>query len=312
MQLDNGHKKATFVFIHPTFGIKTTCQMNMKTIFMVLALMLGSQCVSAQTAVIGGKKIAIGLEIYSLRAMLAKDVPGTLAKMKAMGFRELEVSGYYGMTPENFKKEMAKNGLICTSMLFGYDRFQKDVAGIVREAKLFKCKNVGCAWIKGEGPVDAAQIEKAANIFNAAGEQTKKAGIRVFYHTHGYEFAPAPGGGTLFDLMVAKAKPGIFDFQLDVFWAFHAGVDPAALLEKYPKRFISLHLKDMKKGEKTGFFTGGADVETNVALGAGQLDFAKIMASAVKTGVKGFYIEDESSIAAEQIPLTLDFLAKLK
>jgi hypothetical protein len=177
-QLDNGHKKATFVFIHPTFEIKTTCQINMKVIFMVLALVLGSQFVSAQTAVIGGKKIAIGLEIYSHRAMVA--------------------------------------------------------------------------------------------------------------------------------------KAGIFDFQLDVFWAFHAGIDPAALLEKHPKRFISLHLKDMKKGEKTGFFTGGADVETNVALGAGQLDFAKIMASAVKTGVKGFYIEDESSLAAGQIPLTLNFLAKLK
>jgi len=282
-----------------------------KTLF-ALAIALCGATAFAQTATVAGKKITIGLEIYSLRALLAKDVPGTLAKMKAMGFRELEVSGYYGMKPEDFKKEMDKNGLICTSMLFDYGRFQQDVDGIVREAKLFKCKNVGCAWIKGNGPVDLAQIEKAVEVFNAAGEKTKKAGIRVFYHTHGYEFAPAPNGGTLFDVMVAKAKPGIFDFQLDVYWAFHSGTDPAELLAKYPKRFLSLHLKDMKKGEKTGFFTGSADVETNVALGTGQLDFAKIMTTAVKTGVKQFFIEDESSIAIDQIPQTLSYLGKLK
>jgi sugar phosphate isomerase/epimerase len=284
----------------------------MKTTFLCLALALGWATGWAQTATVSGKKINIGLEIYSLRALLAKDVPGTLAKMKAMGFRELEVSGYYGLTPENFKKEMDKQGLVCTSMLFGYDRFQKDVEGIAREAKLFKCKVVGCAWIKGSGPVDLAQIEKATEVFNQAGLQLKKSGIRVFYHTHGYEFAPAPGGGTLFDVMVAKSKPGLFDFQLDVYWAFHAGVDPSALLEKYPKRFVSLHLKDMKKGEKTGLFTGGADVETNVALGTGQLDFAKIMASAVKTGVKQYFIEDESSMVVEQIPQSLAFLKTVK
>ncbi len=284
----------------------------MKTTFLCLALALGWATTSwAQTANVGGKKINIGLEIYSLRALLAKDVPSTLAKIKAMGFRELEVSGYYGLTPENFKQEMDKQGLVCTSMMFGYDRFQNDVAGIAREAKLFKCKVVGCGWIKGNGPVDLAQIEKATEAFNKAGEQLKKSGIRVFYHTHGYEFAPAPGGGTLFDVMVAKAKPGLFDFQLDVYWAFHAGVDPVVLLEKYPKRFISLHLKDMKKGEKTGLFTGGADVETNVALGTGQLNFAKIMASAVKTGVKQYFIEDESSAVVEQVPQSLTFLKTL-
>ncbi|MCU0450073.1 MAG: sugar phosphate isomerase/epimerase [Bernardetiaceae bacterium] len=284
----------------------------MKQFLVAVACLLASAA-GAQTANIGGKKLAIGLEIYSLRAALSKDVPGTLAKIKAMGFKELEVSDYYGLSPEAFKKEMDKLGLKCTSMFFGYDRFQKDVEGIRREAKLFGAKFVGCGWIKqGENAVDLPQMLAAVDVFNKAGETLKKDGIRVFYHLHGYEFIKLDDGRTGFDAMMAAAKPGLLDFQMDTYWAWHGGADPVALLEKYPGRFVSLHLKDMKKGEPVGLTTGHADVETNVVLGTGQLDFAKLMAAAVRTGVKQYFIEDESSAVEQQLPQTLAYLKTLK
>jgi sugar phosphate isomerase/epimerase len=280
----------------------------MKQLFVAIACLLATVA-GAQTANISGKKLAVGLEIYSLRAALAKDVPGTLAKMKAMGFKELEVSGYYGLSPEAFKKAMDKLGLKCTSLFFDYERFKTDVAGIRREAKLFGAKFVGCGWIKeGEKAVDLPQMLAAVAVFNQAGETLKKDGIRVFYHLHGYEFIKLDDGRTGF----AAAKPGLLDFQMDTYWAWHGGADPVALLEKYPGRFVSLHLKDMKKGEPTGLTTGHADVETNVVLGTGQLDFAKIMATAVRTGVKQYFIEDESSAVEQQLPKTLAYLKALK
>ena len=98
---------------------------------------------------------------------------------------------------------------------------------------------------------------------------------------------------------------------MDVFWVKHPGQDPAALLEKYPDRFLLLHLKDRKPGTE-GNQTGHADVETNVVLGQGDISIAAVMRAAKKIGVKYCFIEDESSRSEEQIPLSLQYLAGLK
>ena len=253
----------------------------------------------------------LGLQLYSLRNQFAQDVPGTLDKVRDMGFKYVELAGTYDMPPDKFKAELDARGLKAVSGHFPYARFRDDVDGIIREAKLLGLEYAGCAWIDHTDQFDERASREAISVFNNAGEALAKHGIKFFYHTHGYEFQPL-GGGTLFDLMVSETKPEFVYYQMDVFWAVHGGQDPAKLLEKYGHRFQLTHLKDMKASTPTGLSTGKSDDTNCVALGTGKIDFPALLRAAQNVGVKWHFIEDESPSVEQQIPQSLRYLEQVK
>ena len=253
----------------------------------------------------------IGVQLYSFRNQIPKDIPGTLQKIRAMGITELEGGGSYGLPQMEFKSMIDKMGFRMISIGADFDKLQKDLPGVINEAKAYGAKYVVCFWIPHNG--DEFTIEnanKGIEVFNAAGKTLKENGLSLCYHPHGYEFRPYEKG-TLFDYMMAKTKAEWINFEMDVFWIKHPGQDPVALLKKYPGRFQLMHLKDRKPGT-IGNQNGNADVETNVVLGAGDVGIADIMKVAKKAGVKHFFIEDESSRSMEQVPQSLAFLKTLR
>ena len=153
-------------------------------------------------------------------------------------------------------------------------------------------------------------VKEAVNVFNTAGKLMAENGLSLCYHPHGYEFRPYQNG-TLFDYLVKETNPRYVNFEMDVFWVKHPGQDPVALLKKYPNRFLLMHLKDRKPGTP-GHQNGIADVETNVVLGTGDVRIAEIIKQAKKSGVKHYFIEDESSRSETQIPQSLKFLKSVK
>ncbi len=250
-----------------------------------------------------------GLQLYSLRFELAKDVPGTLALLKPMGINEVEVSDYYGNIAKDFKKLLDKNGLKCTSMIFGYDKFEKDIESIVKEAKMFGAKFVGIGWIPHNKAFGREEAAKVISDFNSFGLKMKQAGLRFFYHPHGYEFNTPDGN--MMDEILAGTKPDLVTYELDVFWMIHGGADPLAYLKKYPGRFELMHLKEIRHNVP-GNNTGSAPDETSVSLGRGVTNWPLILRQAVKSGVKKYYIEDEAKDAIDQLPVTVNFLKSLK
>jgi sugar phosphate isomerase/epimerase len=169
---------------------------------------------------------------------------------------------------------------------------------------------VVCFWIPHQGDTFTIdETKKAVEVFNSAGKVLKENGLSLCYHPHGYEFRPYENG-TLFDYLMNNLNPEYCNFEMDVFWIKHPGQDPVALLKKYPKRFLLMHLKDRKPGTE-GNQNGRADVETNVVLGTGDVGIAEIMKEAKKQGVKHYFIEDESSRSLEQVPQSLAYLKKL-
>ncbi len=270
-----------------------------------LALLLSVATITSATAQ------QIGLQLYSLRNEIPKDVAGSLALIKSWGIQEIEGGGTYNLTMEEFKALCKTNNLKMVSIGAGFEELEKDPAAVAAKAKEFGAKYVMCAWIPHSGDdFTLANTEKAIAVFTSAGKVLKEQGISLCYHIHGYEFRPYEGG-TLFDLMVNKLDPKYVNFEMDVFWVKHPGQDPVALLKKYPGRFPLMHLKDRQHGTPDSQ-SGHADVETNVVLGKGDVGIAAIMKVAKKLGVKHFFIEDESSHAVEQIPLSLSFLKSLK
>src|SRR5437016_5419762 len=141
-----------------------------------------------------GLKGPVGLQLYSLRAQFAKDVPGTLDKVRDFGFKNVELAGTYGLTPEKFKAELDARGLKAISAHLPYEKFRDDVDSIVKDAKTLGVTYCGCAWITHKGDFTEKDCRDAIKVFNKAGEALAREGIQFFYHTHGYEFQPYGSG----------------------------------------------------------------------------------------------------------------------
>jgi sugar phosphate isomerase/epimerase len=240
---------------------------------------------------------------------MPKDVPGTLAKIRAMGFHEIEGGGDYKLGVDGFKAAVKKAGLVLTSAHFGYEDWGKDAAAQLKRARDYGLKYAGCAWIPHKESFSREECLRAAADFNRWGKAAKDAGFRFFYHLHGYEFAPSPEG-TLFDTLAKETDPALVAFQADIFWVTHGGANPVALFEKHPKRFLSTHLKDMAKGTPVGLFTGHAADDSNVPMGTGTIDWPAVLRAAAKAGVERHFIEDENLNAIAQIPQSLEYLRK--
>jgi sugar phosphate isomerase/epimerase len=266
---------------------------------------------SLETAQAGSFKADPGLQLYSLRDDFKKDVQGTLKKVQGFGIRFVELAGTYEVPPAKFKEMLTAHGLQPVSAHFPYNRFRDDPDGVAREAKALGVQYAGCAWITHTGIFDEKQCRGAIEVFNRAGAILAKQGLKFFYHTHGYEFQPH-GQGTLFDLLMAGTKPEHVFYEMDVFWVVHPGQDPVKLLDKYGKRWALMHVKDMKKGVKTGDLSGKSNVTNDVTLGTGQMNWPAILQAAEKAGVKYYFIEDESPTSVQQIPQSLRFLKQVK
>ena len=267
------------------------------------------------TALAGDFTGPLGLQLYSLREAFKRDVPGTLDKVQALGFRTAELYSSMPGEPAQVKEALAARGIVPVSGHFSYDALKKDPAASVAAAKTLGLKYAGVAWIPHEaGNFGEADVKRAAADFHQFAEAFKAAGIQFFYHCHGYEFRPVTEGAsdTFFDLLARATKPELVSFEMDVFWVVHPGADPVKLLAKYPGRFPLMHVKDLRKGARTGVYTGHTELTDDVAIGTGQVDWPAVFRAAAKSGVQHYFIEDESPTVEEQIPRSLKYLETLK
>jgi len=250
-----------------------------------------------------------GIQLYSLRNQLKKDVSGSLKTISDWGLTKLEGGRTYGLSFEEFDALLTQYSLDVVSVGASFDELRDSPNKVLENAKKFSAKYVMCAWIPHKGnKFDIENVKEAVAVFNAAGKLLKDEGITLAYHAHGYEFRPYKND-TLFDYMADNAE--YFAFEMDVYWVQHGGADPLALLNKYPDKFVLFHLKDMEEGV-VGNNTGQEDVETNVVLGTGQVDIEGIVKRGRELGVEYMFIEDECSRVVEQVPQSLEFLNGIK
>jgi sugar phosphate isomerase/epimerase len=274
-----------------------------------------SLCVQLTAAEPGTGKFfngPIGLQLYSLRAEFAKDgVAATLDRVKAMGITNVELAGTYNLPIDQFKGMLAERGLVAISSHFPYKRFKTEPDVVAKEAKALGLQFAGVAWVDHKSPWTEEQVRETIEVFNKAGDALMKEGIKFFYHLHGYEFQPHPTKGTLADFLIFGTNPNTVFYQMDTLWIVFPGQDPVKMLETYGNRWVSMHMKDLKKGV-TGNLTGRTDVKNNVVLGTGQMDWPKILDAAKKAGVQYYFLEDESPDAATQLPQSMQYLESVQ
>lgn len=252
----------------------------------------------------------LGIQLYSLRHELAKDVPGSLKLIHDAGYTDVETAGFYKMSAADFKKELDRAGLKCTSMHSGDDnRFRDKLDEIIAEAKIFKPDFVITPWVQESRRQDAEGCKRIAAEFNAWGKKLQAAGFRFGFHNHDAEFKPI-GNTTAMDIFIQETDPKLVDFQLDLYFVAKVGLLPQDYLRKYPGRFRLVHMKDIAKDAPTGF--GELPDSTIVPLGEGKIDWPKTLGAAVDVGVTHYYVEDESETAPEGIKKSAQYLKTVR
>jgi sugar phosphate isomerase/epimerase len=250
----------------------------------------------------------LGLQLWSLRHEFEADVTKGLDETQSFGFTLVETAGTYGLTPADFRGRLAAHGLGVVSAHFGYDRLKNDLSGVIADAKALGAEYVVLPWLP-QTEFDPATAREVAPLFNQWGHALQAAGLKFAFHPHGYEFHPVPGGHgeTAFDLLVGLTEPAVVSFEMDVFWIAHAGVDPVALLARYPDRWTLMHVKDMRTGAAIAGMRSAPQAD-QVAVGTGQLNWPAILRAAKSAGVKYYFIEDETVAPLQNIPVSLHYL----
>jgi sugar phosphate isomerase/epimerase len=254
----------------------------------------------------------LGLQLWSLREYLPKDLPGTLGRIRALGFREVEGAGLWGAkSATELRSALDAAGLRCRSQHMGFERLRDDLPNALAEVKALGATWVVCPWIPHDKVFTRDTTLMAAEAFNRFGAAAESAGLRFAYHCHGYEFVPSPEG-TLFETLAGATDAKRVTFQVDVFHAFFGGTDPARLIERYKGRVTSLHLKDLKKGLPVKAGTATAPAEADVPVGSGQIDMTATLRAAADAGVALYYLEDESADPWGHIPMSVAYLKTVR
>jgi len=236
-----------------------------------------------------------------------------LDQAKAYGFVEIEAGKPAKVPLDDYAAAIKERGLIAVGIHAGYDALAKDVNDVIATAKALGSTYIVCPWIPH--PKEGLSIEQAHKVaadFNTWGKAIREAGLKFGWHPHGFEFAKSASGESPFEIIANETSPENLLFEMDVFWVFHAGQDPAALLEKYGSRWELMHVKDIRKGAVTHLSTGSAPPTDNVPVGTGQIDWPTVLSTAQKVGVKHYFIEDETPAPLQCIPASLKYLRALK
>lgn len=243
-----------------------------------------------------------GVQLYSFRKEMLEDATGTLKTIAALGFKHIESAGsdkghYYGLSPKEMKTICTELGMkLSSGHVHVDDKWKETLNEAVKSGQQY--------LICSEMPVKDETIDnykKMSDIFNKAGEECKKLGIKFGYHNHASEFTEQDGE-VLYDVLLKNTQADLVHMELDLGWVVTAGKDPLEYFKNYPGRFPLWHLKDMDVVKKK-----------SVEFGKGQLDIKTILQHQQQSDLDILFVEQEEYAvnAYESMKENIAYLRKL-
>jgi sugar phosphate isomerase/epimerase len=240
------------------------------------------------------RRYKLGLQLFTMRAAMARDVEGTLKRAAGMGYQEFETYGldpegmrYYGLPAKAFAQLLRDNNLTTPSGHYDLNRF---VASSDDELKRYVDRCIEGAQALGqtyitwplvdEGFRTIEKFKVVAQRLNRAGGQIKKAGLQLAYHNHDFEFVEQDGQ-LGYDVILKETDPALVKMQMDLYWiARGSKITPHEWFKRYPGRFVMWHVKDLHRTNR-GY----------TEVGNGTIDFTRIWPDAELAGLKHFFVE---------------------
>lgn len=275
-------------------------------------LMMGSACVSGTNSKEKSKVAKdIGLQLYTLRDYIGKDVTGVIQKVAQIGYNNVEPfgfspeNGYWGLTPNEFRALLYDNKLKSTSGHYEFDQILRNddtnlLMTTIEAAKVIGNEYIVLPWLADDLHVNADSYKQLAEKMNKIAKICKEAGLNFVYHNHDFEFKQLDGDRNGYEILLAECDPKLVEFELDLYWVSRTGNDPLALFDAHPGRFSMWHIKDIDK----------TNAELNTEIGSGTIDFQSIYDAREKSGLRYMFVEQEnfSMDAFESIKQSYDFI----
>lgn len=278
------------------------------------------------------KGLPIGIQLYALGDEAKTDLAGTLKKVAAIGFREIEISGLLGRDPGAVRRIADDTGLTISSVHLGAtgdfsvhtdpqrlaDAFAilgaryavLSMFPIPKGFKVLKGEDVAAAFTRTAQEGGEKMWTDLAQLLNERGALLKAHGISLGYHNHNVEFMQV-GQRTAWEIIAQETDPDLVHFEADVGWIASAGIDPIAFFKRYSGRIRQLHVKDVKAGLAPNTILRTDPTE----VGSGTVDWARVIPAAYDAGARHFYFEQEPPFAIPRIEAaakSYSFLAQLR
>ncbi len=251
----------------------------------------------------GNKRKSPGIQLYTVRNEMLADAIGTLKRVAALGFKEIESArsdkgNYYGLSPKEIKKVCDDLGMkLRSGHVHVDDEWQKTLDFASESGQEYLI----CSSMPTQGQT-VDNYRRVADWFMKNGEECKKRDLKFGYHNHDYEFE-TENGKVLYDVLLENTNSSLVHMELDLGWVKVTGNDPLDYFKRFPGRFPLWHLKDMDpvKKESTEF-------------GKGNLPIVEILKNKELSGLKYFFVEQEeyTSSPIESLKYNLAYLSKLK
>lgn len=262
----------------------------------------------------------VGLQLYTVRDAMEKDFSGTIAKVAAVGYKEVEFAGYYNHSPADVRALLDKNGLSAPSCHVGYDIVNDHWPEAISAAKIIGHSYIVCPWLDEKIYNAPDGWKKVADTFNKAGAASKAQGVQFAYHNHTWEFQPNPSLGKLpYDFLLENTDPDLVKMEMDLCWISVTRQDPVSYFGRFPGRFPMVHVKDFKSipppsPDKKFISPGdviGKDLMTEP--GSGVIDWRRIFSHSDQAGIQHFFVEyDQPADPFASIAASYKYLAALR
>jgi sugar phosphate isomerase/epimerase len=243
----------------------------------------------------------IGLQLYTVRRELERDFEGTLARVAATGYREVEFAGYFGKSPTDVRAMLDRCGLSAPAVHVG------SIAPDQWRASLEAATTIGhryvvVPWIPAEGRATLDGWKRIAENYNRIAVEARAAGLQFAYHNHDFEFVPVEGRIPL-DVLLENTDPQLVQLEMDLYWITMGGQDPLRYFQRWPGRIPLVHVKD----------SAGPPGHRMVDVGAGTIDFKKIFARRRQAGIRHAFVEhDEPPDPFASIRASYEYLKRLE
>jgi sugar phosphate isomerase/epimerase len=278
--------------------------MNRRLFVNRLALAAAGLSLYDTDAVAAGRKLSrIGMQLYTVRRELEKDFEGTLAKVAALGYREVEFAGYFNRKPAEVRAILKRLRLDAPAAHVPLAALRGDLRPLLDAAQAVGHKYLLVAWLPPEERRSLDDYRRLADLFNEAGAALRREGVQFAYHNHDFEFAPLEGQ-VPYDLLLERTDPRAVKLEMDLYWTVKGGARPAEYFERHPGRFHLFHVKDMDATPRRFF----ADV------GRGVIDFKSIFAQSRKAGVRHYFVENDEPAGSpfESLRVSFEYLRRLE
>jgi sugar phosphate isomerase/epimerase len=257
----------------------------------------------------------IGLQLYTVRDEMAKDFEGTLGKVAAIGYKEVEFAGYFDRTPKDVRAVLDRRGLTSPATHVDYKSLRENLPQVLETAGIIGHRYVVLPWLDDATRKEPDVWKHVADTLNRAAAAGSKSAIQVAYHNHHFEFAPVDGK-LPYDILLEACDPKLVKMELDLCWITAAGQDPVAYFQRYPGRFPLVHVKDLKKvpaGPTPGALPITEILPDVTDVGSGSIDWKRIFAQSKRAGIRHYFVEhDRPAQAFESLAASYKYLQALR